>query len=695
MAKSNRNTSFLENAKSIIEEHLTNELFGVSELAEALHISRSNLHRKIRKEANCSASQFIREIRLKKAAELLIESELTASEIAFEVGFSNTSYFTKCYREYFGYPPGETKIKIQEQNKHKEKATEKRANKESFVSLSKFKIIIGIVILLTISILYFSRNYLSKAASYANKEKSIAVLPFKNLSEDTSDLYFINGIMEASLNNLQKIRALQVVSGISTKKYGSNPENITKVGKDLRVNYLIQGSGQKLGNSVLVKIQLIDVEKGSSIWSEQYQYQLENVFSLQNTIAKKIANAIEANITPNELANIDKNPTTNIIAYEHYLKGIDYQNEKTEESLKLAIESFKKAIQEDTEFTMAYAQIAISYYFLDNGKANKKHLEKLTLNANQALLLDSKLELSLIAKALSYISISDFKLAISNLEKALEYNPNSSFALLLLSNMYSQVDPNSTKHLTYILKGVKLNIEANDSITKSNIYLNLSQALAQNGFTNESLKYLNESLSLNPNNPFASLLKYSIQYYHEKDLTPFLNGLLKEWEKDTTRIDIAKEIGKIYYYKEDYKKAYHFYTKYLTLKANRNQIEAFPLENLKIAIVYEKMGEIEKAKGFLNTYRAYIDTANSKYKEVYSAALYIYENDFDAAIDAFQKFSTKKEYQYSILLDFEKDPLIKKLKSHPKYNETLLKIESQFWKKYTELSVYLENNNLL
>ena len=103
--------TFLNEAKTIVLENISNEQFGVSELADEMHTSRSSLLRKIKKQTNLSASQFIRETRLQKAAELLKETELTASEIAFEVGFSNPSYFTKCYREYYGYPPSETKTK--------------------------------------------------------------------------------------------------------------------------------------------------------------------------------------------------------------------------------------------------------------------------------------------------------------------------------------------------------------------------------------------------------------------------------------------------------------------------------------------------------------------------------------------------------------------------------------------------------
>ena len=135
--------------------------------------------------------------------------------------------------------------------------------------------------------------------------------------------------MESSLNNLQKIKDLRVISRTSTEKYRNDPKTVSEIAQELQVNYLIEGSGQKIGNEVLLSIQLIDANQDSPIWSEQYKYPLDNIFELQNTIAKKIAFAIEANVTPNELTLIDKKPTENIIAYDFYLKGLENHSEQT------------------------------------------------------------------------------------------------------------------------------------------------------------------------------------------------------------------------------------------------------------------------------------------------------------------------------------------------------------------------------
>ncbi len=685
--------SFLSEAKSAVLDNISNEQFGVSELADKMNMSRSSLLRKIKKQTNLSASQFIREIRLQQAAKMLQETERTASEIAFEVGFSNPSYFTKCYREYYGYPPGETKTRKEEEwnAEHKdEEETKETVIKNRNVN----RYIIAITTISIIAIIYFFKDQFKTFESQANKEKSIAFLPFKNLSEDNSNLYFINGVMESSRNNLQKIKDLRVISRTSTEKYRSNPKTVSEIAEELQVNYLVEGSGQKIGNEVLLTIQLIDTNEDSPIWSEQYKYQLDNVFELQNTIAKKIAFAIEANVTPKELALIDKKPTENIIAYDFYLKGLENQNEKSEVGLNKAILNFEKAIEQDSKYANAYAQIAICYFYLDVNKIEKKYLDNLNEYADNALLYDSTSELPLIAKALYYINANEFKLAIPYLEKALDYNPNASSVVLILSDIYSRVVPNTDKYLTYALKGIKLNIEANDSVSKSFIYLNLSNALVQNGFAKEASQYIEESLRYNPNNPYAPYLKNFIDYANDRDLESLTSKLLIEWKKDTTRTDITQELAKMYYFQEDYSNALFYYEKYIAI-LDSNKIDLYPGENIKIAYTYKKMGFSSKAEQYLKKYKDYLEKDVSIYKEASVAILYLYEEMPDKAIEAYDKFSIEDDFQYWVLLFMKKDPLMNQLQNHPKYEETIEKIEMQFWENQAKLKKSLEENGLM
>jgi len=698
MSKTSFSDAFLNQAKAIVLEEISNDQFGVSELANAMNMSRSNLLRKIKKQTGGSVSQFIRQIRLEEADKLLQETQLTISEISYQVGFSNMSYFIKCYREDFGFPPGEArKVAIEETTPQLDLEfpyDEETPKDKSFLQLHRNKLIalVTIVVIAVIAIVWKKQDTIVSTDSV--NEKSIAVLPFKNMSTDSTNLYFVNGLMEASLNNLQKIKDLRVISRTSVEKYRNTTQSAVEIAEELNVKYLVEGSGQKVGDEVLLNIQLIDASKDTPIWTKQYKDKWQDVFTLQNTVAKKIALAIEANVTPAELAQINKRPTESLEAYDYYLQGLQSQQPQTEEAFLSSLPFFQKAIEEDPTFAMAYAQKAITYYFLDMYKLEKKYTNEINENADKALLYDSKSDLSLIAKAVYYINNKEFNLAIPHLEKALEYNPNAASVVLILAELYSRAVPNTTKYLKYALKGMQLNIQVNDSTTNSYLYLNLSNALIQTGFVEEAYTYINRSLDYNPNNPYSPYLKIFIELAKTKDMSVAISKLTNEWEKDTSRIDLVQEIAKLYYLQENYAKAHEYYQKYLTLKG-ADRIDQYPHENLKIGIVFEKIGQPEKAKEHFKAYAEYCENDQSIYKSASLAMKYLYEGDKDAAIAQYEAFSVHRDFQYWMILFLEDDPLLKELTSYPKYKATMQKIKDQFWDNHKEVKKMLKESDLL
>lgn len=699
MSSTSYQGKFIEQAEALILEHISNEQFGVSELADLMNMSRSNLLRKIKKQTQGSASQFIREVRLQKGMILLEETELTISEISYEVGFSNNSYFIKCFRDYYGYSPGESRKRIDEQVELRQEDSQNTEatefTKKGFFQKYRVQIILGITaVLVILAFLFFP-----KEALYADKEdvylkKSIAVLPFKNMSSDSNNLYFVNGLMESTLNNLQKIEDLRVISRTSVEKYRNTDKTISEIAEELNVNYLIEGSGQRADNQVLLNIQLIDASNDTPIWAEQYSHKIKDIFSVQKEVAKKIAESIKATVTSAELQQINKKPTENLLAYDNYLKGLEALQTKTKEGLEAAISLFEKAIEQDPEFALAYSQIAISYYYLDLNQAEKRYTDVINNNADKALLYDSKSANSLIAKALYYINSNEFRLAIPHLEKALEYNPNSSSVVQILADLYSRAVPDTGKYLQYALKGLQIDIEANDSINKSYMYLALSNAFIQNGFTDEAQKYIDLSLDNNPENYYAPFLKVFIQYAEHQNMEKATGALVNEWKKDTTRLDIMQEVGKFYYFQKKYDSAFYYYDKFEKIKAS-NGLDMYPQENLKIGLVFDKMGLEDKAKVYYRAYAEYCENDKSIYQPASLAMKYLHEGKPNLAIEQLKVFSTKNNYQYWILLFIEEDPLMKTLKSHPEYDEVIQKIKDRFWENHKQLEKSLKDKNLL
>ena len=273
MADSN---DFLGSLHSVIAANLQNDQFGVTELADLMNMSRSNLLRKVKKETNLSVNQLIREARLNKAMELLRATDLNISEIGDRVGFSSTSYFIKCFREHYGYPPGEA-FKKAENSFHDQELVTNPVDESSPAfaptKRSTFKnrwLVWSIlpVCLIVVLIVYLHND---SAGQGEHSEKSIAVLPFKNESIDSTNVYLINGLMEATLNNLQKLRNLRVVSRTSSEKYRNTQKSIPEMAKELNVSYFVEGSGQKIGDNIVLNIQLIDAITDRHLWSKQYR----------------------------------------------------------------------------------------------------------------------------------------------------------------------------------------------------------------------------------------------------------------------------------------------------------------------------------------------------------------------------------------------------------------------------------------
>ena len=682
---SNIEEDFIEKIESIILENLSNEQFGVSELAEIMNMSRSNLLRKIKKNTQLSASQFIRYVRLKKSMQMLKQTSLTISEISFQVGFGSTSYFIKCFREYYGHPPGEVGKGTWVEEKDSIQTHFLKRHQVQIIAAATF------LIVLVISFFIFSKK---RTTTEVEIEKSIAVLPFKNESSDSSNLYFVNGLMESALNNLQKIEDLRVISRTSVEKYRHTNKSIPEIAEELNVNYLVEGSGQRVGDQVLLNIQLIEASTDKPIWVKQYNQKVVDVFDLQNEVAKKIADAIKAKVTSAEMKLIEKKPTENLVAYDYYLQALGPYNTRTKEGLVEAISLFEKAIEQDPQFALAYANIAFSYYYIDLFQKQKQYTELINNNADKALLYNAKSAESLIAKAVYYMHIKEYRLALPHLEKALEYNPNSSSVVNLLSYLYANFLPDTGKYLIYALKGIQLDIAANDSITQSYIYLHLSNALIQNGFIKEANEYIDKSLGYNPDNYFAPYVKAYILYARDRDIEQTKESLIRELQKDTTRLDILQEVAKLHYYQEDYDTAFLYYEKFVEARIKLD-LDIYYSEDIKIGLVYEKMGFYEKASAFFTSYAEYCENDESIYKPVSIAALYTHEGKFDEAIEQLKVFAEKSNYQYWILIFMETDPVFKPLKNHPEFNKVMQKIEDRFWKNQHQLKNSLEEKGLI
>src|ERR1700736_342181 len=206
-----------------------------------------------------------------------------------------------------------------------------------------------IAVLVLVAILAAGAAYYFIAHRAATKsaipEKSIAVLPFGNLSSDTENAYFAEGIQDEILTRLSKIANLKVISRTSTQHYKSAPENLPEIAKQLGVAHILEGSVQKSGDAVRVNVQLIKAANDSYLWADTFDRKLTDIFSVESEVAKAIADQLQAKLTGSAKQALASRPTENPEAHELYLKGRYFWNRRTEENLKKALGYFQQAIE--------------------------------------------------------------------------------------------------------------------------------------------------------------------------------------------------------------------------------------------------------------------------------------------------------------------------------------------------------------
>ncbi|HZY81517.1 MAG TPA: helix-turn-helix domain-containing protein [Cyclobacteriaceae bacterium] len=681
MAERSPDTEFLELVIATIQDNMHDEQFGVTELADKMNMSRSNLLLKIKKAGDTSVNQLIKETRLKRSMELLKTTSLNVSEVSHKVGFNSASYFIKCFREHYGYPPGEAGKEV---NIEAPAVPGKTGNRKTFLIAGIISI--AAVIIVSVVALYPTR---SKDVG----EKSVLVLPFKNDSNDSTNVYLINGLMESTLNNLQKIEDLRVLSRTSAEKYRDTKKSIPEIANELNVYYFVEGSGQKIGDQILLNIQLIEGPTDKHLWAKQYRREAKDIFELQQEIAKNIAQEIKAFITPEERERIEQRPTENLVAYDLYLKGVHEWTSGEREANARAIPFFKKAVEEDPNFAIAYAGMAACYYYLDIFQLDKKYTTEIGEYSDKALLLDPKNSICLVAKAMYYMHINQPALTIPYLEKAVEYNPNSGQALNFLSDVYNFHFPNTAKHLEYALKAVRLDLGSDSSQMGFN-NMHLSAAFLQAGFLKEAQDHLDKSRAYDPNSAYVDWVQAGIYMAVDpNNFEPAKKIMLEGYRKDTTRIQLLQEIAKLEFAQDSIERAYYYFKKFNYLRKLFG-IDIFRNADLNIGLVYEKMGYKEEAQTYFESFKDFADTDKTIYKDMYLSMYEAYKGNKGSSIEHLRSFSKNDYFQIWVMF-LESEDLVEYFRDEPDFKKIMGDIKARFWANHETIKANLEKEGLI
>ncbi|WP_370477391.1 tetratricopeptide repeat protein [Tamlana flava] len=363
---------------------------------------------------------------------------------------------------------------------------------------------LGVLFLLLIGQFIYFKFYDENEVKIAQKtvsqasmfpQKSIAVLPFKNLSSDKENEYFSDGVMEAILNNLSRIRDLKVVSRTSVERYrNDNSPNIYEIATNLEVANVLAGSVQKVGDNVRINVELIAGEKENRIWANNYDRDISDIFTVQSEIAKTIAENLEVILTTEERQIIENAPTANLKAYDLFLKATS-KDWQTKDEIDKASNLVKKAITLDSNFAWSYRYLGhLTYRLKEFGAQKKIWADSALVILDKAIKLDPADAWSYLNRSYIYHDLFEFDKQEANLNLGLQYDPNNVYISYSLGIHYLNFGEFS-KGIDYILKWLSVN-KPDDSeewyyYAMGNMFADIDSNLSE--------KYFKEALEKYPN----------------------------------------------------------------------------------------------------------------------------------------------------------------------------------------------------
>ena len=462
-------------------------------------------------------------------------------------------------------------------------------------------------------------------------QKSIAVLPFDNLSRDPDNAYFAEGVQDEILTRLAKVADLKVISRTSTQHFKSAPDNLPQIAKQLGVMNILEGSVQKANDQVRVNVQLINALTDAHLWAETYDRKLTDIFAVESEISKTIADTLQAKLTGSEKISIAKVPTANTEAYELYLKGRFFWNKRTGADLKRAIDYFNQAIAKDPNYALAYAGLADSYTLLSvfSAASPQDSIPQARVAAKKALELDNTLA---EAHASSGRILSgydyDFERAIAEFERAIQLNPNYATSYHWISNGPLTARGEFDRAITEGKRAVELDpLSMIDNADLGQIYFYARRY-------DEAISQVGKAIEIDPHSYLAHY--YLGQIYQ---LQGHLTEAIAEYQK---AVELDDDPGAL---------------------AFLGQAQA-------------RIGQHDKAQKILSRMT---EEAKSRYVSAYSFALmFIALGDKERAIDALER--AYREGAANDIITIRVDPMLEDLRGQPRFEALAEKIvpASQF-----------------
>jgi len=425
-------------------------------------------------------------------------------------------------------------VKTEPAHRGKANAQPASSNSWKIASYISFMVIVGLI---TFNILSTS----NKSGASSIHEKSIAILPFSNLSEDKGNEHFADGLVEDLLNRISVIEELKVISRTSSEMYRERGvKSIPEIARELGVSYILEGSVQRYGAKARITVQLIDAINDDHIWAENYDRDIVDVFKIQSEIAIQIASELNTILTSKQKIHLQDDKTKNVKAFELYQMGRFYWNKRTGDGFTKSIEYFEKAIDEDPSYGLAYAGFADTYNLmaLQGWMDRQEGRDKAEELALKALELDENLPeaYSVLGSIYDYVDW-DWENAEKAFKRALEINPNYSTA-----HHYYSEHLSITGHHDEARKHIDKALEINPL---SFVIRYVSAKLHYNqGYFLEALVEIQKCHELQENHPWLPKWEFQI-YWQIGEEEKAHESLWKILERDSIyNLEIAEKIHK-------------------------------------------------------------------------------------------------------------------------------------------------------
>jgi TolB-like protein len=551
------------------------------------------------------------------------------------------------------------------------------------------------------AVLYFS-NIIGGGKQAQETDKSIAVIPFTSMSDDREKQYLADGVMDAILLHLSKIRDLRVIPRTSVEQYRKTDKTTTTICKELDVGYLLEGSFQKYGDNARLIVQLIKAGKEGHVWAKDYDRNWNDVLKVQSEVAQTVAKELYASITPEEKKLIEKIPTANLTAYDFYQKGREehikyWIDDKDREVLQKAEYMYHQALQYDSTYALAYTGLARVYwdkrYFQDY--LLKNFMDSVLTLCDIALSYDNQLAEAYTLKGGCYIETGKPEQAVKEFDKAIKLNPNDWMAYRWKGKFYFETD--WANYIYYLQKAASIN--RGEELPE--LLSLIGYAYYSAGFPEKGKQCYQDKLKLDGDsaNYYAELTRYENWLKNfNKSIEFGIKGYAIDSTNSTTLINLGDSYAELGQYEESLK----YYNKWIKRSENQGD-EWFAGSSHRIGYIYSQNGNREAANYYFNKQINLCDRsielgrqyAHMFYAYYDLAGVYAFRGDKVKAYENLRIFKKKPIMSFWMISLIKTDPLFSRIRNEPEFQQIARDVEAKYQAEHERVRKWLEETGQL